>query len=233
MAVRPPRLLALCVMAATPSAHAGQPLVTDDAAVVAPKTCQLETWAHWVHDAREYWAQPACNFTGNLELAIGGARTYPDTGESSSIVQLQAKTVLFPRGDGTLSFGAVVGGARDTGVPHGHSPFQSYNARALMSWYPRSDLEIDLNLGAANVYGSGTFALAGAALQYGVTEKMQLLAEVFRDEPGPAKYQVGARYVVVPDRFEAYASYGKPFGGSASPWSVIIGIRIQTPPVFP
>src|SRR6185295_18596529 len=108
-----------------------------------------------------------------LELAVGGARTHPDTGESSSIVQLQAKTVLFPRGDGALSFGAVVGGARDAGAPHGRSAFQSYEARALLSWYPRSDLEIDLNLGAANVYGSGTFALAGAALQYAATANMQ------------------------------------------------------------
>ena len=150
IAVRAPRLLALCIIAAAPSAHAAQPLVTDDAAVVAPKTCQLETWARWVHDAREYWAQPACNFTGNLELAVGGARAHPDTGEPSSIVQLQAKTVLFPRNDGTLSFGAAVGGARDTGAPHGRSAFQAYYARALISWYPHSDLEIDLNLGAAN-----------------------------------------------------------------------------------
>ena len=233
MAVRPLRLLASCVMAAAPSAHAGQPLVTDDAAVVAPKTCQLETWAHRVHDAREYWAQPACNFTGNLELAVGGARTHPDAGESSGIVALQAKTVLFPRNDGNLSFGAVVGSARDTGAPHGRSAFQAYNARALISWYPRSDLEIDLNLGAANIYGSGTFAVAGAAVQYGVTENLQLLAEVFRDEPGPGEYQVGARYAVIPDRFEAYASYGKPFTGSAGQWSVIVGIRIQTSPLFP
>ena len=233
MAVRAPKLLALCMIAAGPSAHAGQPLVTDDAAVVAPKTCQLETWAHWLRDAREYWAQPACNFTGNLELAVGGARTHPDPGESSSIVQLQAKTVLFPRNDDTLSFGVAMGGARDTGAPHGSSAFQAYNARLLASWYPRDDLEIDLNLGAANVYGSGTFAVAGAAVQYAIIANVQLLAEVFRDEPGRGKYQAGARYIVIPDRFEMYASYGKPLGGSSGQWSAIVGIRLQTAQLLP
>src|SRR5438874_961763 len=114
---------------------------------------------------------------------------------------------------------AAMGGARDNASPHGRSAFQAYNARLLASWYPRGDLEIDLNLGAANVYGSGTFALAGAAVQYAIIEKVQLLAEVFRDEPGRAKYQVGARYIVIPGRFETYASYGKPFGGSSGQWS--------------
>src|SRR5437762_3423990 len=47
-AVRASRSLVLFMIAAATSAHAGQPLVTDDAAVVAPKTCQLETWTHWV-----------------------------------------------------------------------------------------------------------------------------------------------------------------------------------------
>ena len=121
----------------------------------------------------------------------------------------------------------------DTGAPHGSSAFQLYYARALASWYPRSDLEIDLNLGAANAYGSGTFALAGAAIQYAVTGNVQLLAEAFRDESGSPKYQVGARYVLVPNRLEAYASYGNRFYGSSDRWSAILGIRVQTAAFLP
>jgi hypothetical protein len=103
----------------------------------------------------------------------------------------------------------------------------------LASWYPRDDLEIDLNLGAANAYGMGTFGIAGAAVQYSITSNVQLLSEVFRDEPGRAKFQVGARYHVVPDRFEAYASYGNRFAGSSDQWFVIAGIRLQTPAFLP
>jgi hypothetical protein len=140
---------------------------------------------------------------------------------------------LFATNDGVWSFGAVGGGMRDTGAPHGGSAFQTWYAKALASWYPRGDLEIDLNLGAANAYGSGTFALAGAAIQYAVVPNLQLLAEVFRDEPGPTKYQVGARWVVVPNRFEAYASYGNLLRGSSDRWTAIIGIRLQTPELLP
>ena len=230
---RPAGLVAWTLLLAAASVEAGQPLVTDDAAVVAPKTCQLEAWTRSAHDGRVYGAQPACNMTGNLELTVGGARARPDAGESLSIVQLQAKTVLSPLGEGAWSFGMVAGGARDTGAPHGSSAFQLYYAKALASWYPRSDLEIDLNLGAANAYGSGTFALAGAAIQYTIISNVQLLAEAFHDEPRSTRYQVGARYIIVPDRFEAYASYGNRFNGPSDQWSAIIGIRVQTAAFLP
>lgn len=226
-------LLTLLLLSMASSSKAGQPLVTDDAAVVAPKSCQLEAWTRSAHDAREYWAQPACNFTGDLELAVGGARARPDAGENSGLVQFQAKTVLLSLAERGWSFGLSAGGGRDTAAPHGRSAFQLYYARALASWYPRSDLEIDLNLGAANAYGTGTFALAGAAIQYAVTSNVQLLAEAFRDEPASPKYQVGARYVIVPNRLEAYASYGNRFNGSSDQWSAILGIRVQTAAFLP
>lgn len=115
----------------------------------------------------------------------------------------------------------------------GATAFQAYYAKALASWYPRTDLEVDINLGAANVYGSGTFALAGAAVQYMAINNLQLLAEVFRDEPGSGKYQVGMRWIVIPNRFEAYASYGNRFIGSSDQWSATIGVRVQTAPFLP
>jgi hypothetical protein len=221
------RLLAVSLIATAPSVEAGQPLVTDDAAILAPGTCQLEAWSHSMHDGREVWAQPACNVTGNLELSVGAARAHRDAGEPANIVQLQAKSLLSARAGDAWSFGTVAGGARDTGAPRGASPFQTYYAKVLASWHSGTDLQIDINLGAANVYGSGTFAVAGAALQYAVVTNVQLLAEAFRDEPGRAKYQVGLRYILIPDRFETYASYGNRFSGSFDQRSVIIGIRVQ------
>src|SRR5438046_5293765 len=77
IANRSAHLLTMSVVAIS-SAEAAQPLVTDDAAVLAPKTCQLEAWARSAHDSREYWAQRAWNFTGNLELTIGSGASRPD-----------------------------------------------------------------------------------------------------------------------------------------------------------
>ncbi len=219
-------------MAAAIPIHAGQPLVTDEAAVVAPKTCQLEEWSLLAHAGREYWAQPACNFTGNVELSVGAALARPDGEESSSIVQLQAKTAT-QRTDGEWTFGMAAGAGRDTAAPHGSSAFQLYYAKALASWYPRGDLEIDLNLGVANAYGLGTTSLAGAAVQYQVAADLRLLAEIFHDEARSGRYQVGIRYIVIPNRFEAYVSYGNRINGPSSAWASIVGIRLQTPVFLP
>jgi hypothetical protein len=228
---RSARLLTMFV-AATSCAEAAQPLVTDDAAVLAPKTCQLEAWVRSAHDGDEYWALPACNLTDNLELTAGAGRARPDAAKPSTILQLQAKTVLFPRVDGASSFGMLIAAGRDIEAPHGRSAFQFYAAKGLASWYPRSDLEVDLNLGAANVFGAGTFAVAGGAIQYAVITNLQLLAEVFRGEPGNGKYQIGARYIIVPNRVEAYASYANRFNGS-SERSMVIGVRVQTATFLP
>ena len=91
---------------------------------------------------------------------------------------------------------------------------------------------MDFDLGAANGYGTGVFALASAAIQYAVVSNVQLMAEAFRDEPGRAKYQVGVRWTVVPDRLDAYVSYGNRFGNASSQWT-IVGIRLQSPRLLP
>ena len=59
-------------------------------AVVA-QDLSLEAWTRSTSDGHGYWAQPACNFAGDLELSVGGARAHPDESEPVSIVQLQAK----------------------------------------------------------------------------------------------------------------------------------------------
>jgi len=224
-----PAIAALLLAAAACRAHAGQPLVTDDAAIVAAGTCQLEAWTRPAGDGRSDWMQPACNFTGNLELSVAGARAHPDAAAASSLVNLQGKTVLSPRDGGAWSFGVVGGAARDTGAPHGGSAYQAYYGKALASWYPRDTVEVDLNLGAANVYGTGTYALASAAVQYAIVPNLQLLGEVFRDAPGPGKFQVGVRYAIIADRFEAYASCGNLFRATSDGRFAIIGIRLQSP----
>src|SRR5258706_14676474 len=50
------------------TAQGGQPLVTDNVALVDAKTCQLEVWVRSFHNGRELWALPACNPLGGLEL---------------------------------------------------------------------------------------------------------------------------------------------------------------------
>ena len=226
------RAAALAIVKAA-CVDAGQPLVTDDAAIVADKTCQLEAWMRPGHGARSYWMQPACNFSGNAELSAGAARVEPDGDAASHLVYMQIKTVPLPRTETGWSFGAAAGAVRDTGAPHGGSAFQTYYGKALASWYPRDDLELDFNLGAANQYGTGTFALAGVAVQFAAVDRLQLLGEVYRDEPGTAKYQGGLRWIAVPNRLEAFVSYGNRFTRAADAWTVTAGVRLQSPAFLP
>jgi hypothetical protein len=231
------RLAAIvAALAATcgPVAWAGAPLVTDDAAVLEAKTCQLESWIEFARGARAYWAVPACNFTGNLELAVGGAGVNPDGTPSSHQLALQAKAVFAQGDNDRWSMGAVGGVVRDSGPVESDASSRAYYAKALLSLRPSDALEVDLNLGASNDFGAGATIAAGVALQYEIVPRATLLAEIFRDERGPGKFQVGARYGFDAAPIEAYVSYGNRLGSaSADAWWVIAGIRVYTKPFLP
>ncbi len=218
----------------SPVAQAGAPLVTDDAAIIEAKSCQLESSIDAAHGARAYSLLPACNFTGHLELTLGLAGVNPDGEPSSHLYLIQAKTVFAQGDDGFWSVGAVGGVLRDTGLVQDGASSRSYYAKALLSLYPSDALEVDLNLGASSVFGAGATVVAGVAVQYEVLPRATLLAEVFRDERGPGKYQLGASYAFIPSRFEAYVSYGNRLGNSASDsWWTTVGLRINTAPFLP
>ena len=69
------------------------PMVVDDASIVDPGTCQLETWLAFESHRREAWFLPACNVGGNLELTFG-ARDAHQTGATGLAWEAQAKTVF-------------------------------------------------------------------------------------------------------------------------------------------
>ena len=55
--------LGVAALAMPFAAQAARPLVTDDARIVDPKACQLETWTRFNRGSTEHWVQPACIFT--------------------------------------------------------------------------------------------------------------------------------------------------------------------------
>jgi hypothetical protein len=225
--------IATCLIACAQGAHAGAPLVTDDASVIEEKSCQFEAWVNGARGARDYWAAPACNFFGNIELSLGIGGINPADEPSSQQFVLQAKTV-FAGTEGVWSVGAVGGIGHDNGPTAEGASSTAYYAKALFSYFPAEALEIDLNLGASNDFGAGTIVAAGAALHYEFLPRTTAFAEVFRNEKGPGKYQFGLRYAIVPERFEAYASYGNRLGSaSGDSWWTVVGIRINTAPFLP
>ena len=215
-------------------ARAGAPLVTDDASIIESKSCQFETWANGTQGARNYWIVPACNFGGGVELSLGLADVNPQGEPGSYQTVLQAKTVFTKAADGAWSIGAVAGVGHDSGPPAAGASSTAYYAKGLLSLYLNDELEVDLNLGTSNDFGAGAIVAAGAAIQYQPLPRTTLLAEIFRDEKGAGKYQVGLRYAIVPDRFEAFASYGNRLGNPIeASWWATLGIKINTAAFLP
>jgi hypothetical protein len=231
--MRKKTFIATCFIACAHNAQAGAPLVTDDASVIEEKSCQFEAWINSARSARDYWAAPACNFIGNIELSLGFGGINPADEPSSQQYVVQAKTV-FAGKEGVWSVGAVGGIGRDNGPTAEGASSKAYYAKALFSYFHDEALELDLNLGASNDFGAGTILAAGAALHYEFLPKTTAFAEVFRNERGPGKYQLGLRYALVPERFEVYASYGNRLGSAISDsWWAIAGVRINTAPLMP
>ena len=54
-----------------------------------------------------------------------------------------------------------------------------------------------------------------------------------RDIAKRSKFNVGVRSIVVPNRYEVYASYGNRFGRSSNAGFVVAGFRLQTPEFLP
>ena len=101
------------------AAWAARPLITDDARVVDLQACQVESWVKKNRDSTEYWALPACNVTGNLELTFGGARTRNANagGLYASDVQVQGKTLFKPLATNGWGLGLVAGTVRHPQLP--------------------------------------------------------------------------------------------------------------------
>jgi hypothetical protein len=95
------------------AAHAARPLVTDDARVVDPQSCQVETFYKHQHrfEENEFWVLPACNPFGGVELALGANWIDSSAGDSRTTV-VQAKTLLLPLETNGVGFALSAGVAR-------------------------------------------------------------------------------------------------------------------------
>jgi hypothetical protein len=242
---------ALAVGAAVPgAAHAARPMITDDARIVDPGACQLETWFRFNRDSNEYWALPGCNPTGNLELTVGGAylpADEPYTGRATTL-QLQGKTlfrVMQPNGWGT---GLVVGGV----VRPEEAALQvpQFYAYLPTSFSFRDDrIVVHTNAGAArlsrepfegvsvvNAAGQRVKPTPGWAFTWGVgveaavTDRAYLIAETFGDNRDRPYFQGGMRVWLVPNRVQVDATLGSQAGDWGSARWFSLGLRLISPP---
>ena len=217
--------------------YAARPLIVDDARIVDGKACQVESWARKNTGSYEFWALPACNFTGNFELTAGSAViTDSDTAKNPNLL-FQGKTLfkhMEINGWGTgLAVGAV------------HNPTINVERNLtgdLYAYIPTSfsflDGRLFINTNIGWLYRraeSGTHhATFGIGSEILVTGRTWLIAETFgQSHGGNPFYHVGLRQWVIQDHVQIDATYGNRFISGIDEQWFTIGLRLISPAFLP
>lgn len=220
-------LLALLLLAGLPSARAARPMVTDDARMVDPQACQLETWRRTGPAGVERWALPACNPGGGLEITLGGARL--GEGPGSSLALLQAKTLFRPLQPDDWGWGLALGVVQRPGAPddvYAYLPFSRS--------FGRDDLLVHANLGLQQEGATHRERLSwGLGLELPLGPRLGGIAEVFDPATGRPLIQLGLRAWLLPGRLQFDATTGGRLGGEAGSRWISLGLRLLTPPFLP
>lgn len=185
------KVVAALLFASPALCHAARPFVTDDARVVDPDHCQLETFykEQRAYSGHEFWFLPACNQLG-VEWTLGGNRV---EGDNNLIVQ--GKKLLKPletNGYGLAMSVASIGG--QFGI-NGIGSFSFFDDRSV----------IHANLAYLEdrpAWGIGLEQLLFAPRVYGIFE-------MFGERGGGSPTQhAGIRFWVIPNRFQIDSTVG-------------------------
>ncbi|MFN7183634.1 MAG: hypothetical protein ACK4MZ_05525 [Thermomonas haemolytica] len=219
-AVRPAGV-ALAWLAAG-AVQAGSPMVVDDAGIVAPGSCQLESWVRQARSGGEAWALPACNLGGDLELTVGGAALSARGARTDGDVLAQAKTMLRPLEGGGWGVALAAGGIRH--LEAGTTDLYAYVPATLS--LAGDALLVHANLGWLREGTSRRDHLSwGVGSEWQLAPRTSLLAETFGQDAGRPSWQAGIRQWLRPERLQLDATCGNRLGGGAGQRWVAIGLR--------
>jgi hypothetical protein len=216
------------------SANAARPLVTDDAKIVDPKSCQLESWLRFNRDGTERWALPGCNFTGNLEWTLGGAVQPFGDGNALTDVVVQGKTVLKPVETNGYGVALAIGMEQHPKAEYRHTPGSVYAYLPVTVSLRDDRFLLHTNVGVSRDRDERqtqmTWGIAGEAA---VTERLTVIAETFGNHRESPWYQAGLRVWCVPGTVQLDATIGSQFGPQRRARFVSVGLRLLSPRLFP
>ncbi|MCL2011676.1 MAG: hypothetical protein FWG75_02655 [Cystobacterineae bacterium] len=226
------------------SARAARPMITDDARTVDAKACQVETWLQNDFGSTEYWALPACNFSGTLELTLGGALNKESAKKTQvANIVLQGKTLFKALEPNGWSVGMAFGYMRRPLIHTSRNLFGNLYAYIPASFaFFEERLVMHLNLGwlyetLAEQRGQHRMSW-GMGSETQLSERSWLIAEIFGQNKGRPFYQVGLRLWLVPEHVQLDATFGDQWGkntlnSTAGERWFSIGLRLLSPPFLP
>lgn len=227
-------LVLLALFQASTAAHAARPMITDDARTVDAKACQLETWVKFNRDSTEFWALPACNFTGNLELTLGGARGEDKGGTRTSDVVLQGKTVFKPLETNGWGWGLGFGNVRHPAINTQNNLIGDLYAYAPLSFSFHDDrFVLHTNLGWLQEKETRHDRMTwGIGSETQIDQRTWLIAEAFGQNQDKSFYQAGLRYWIKPGHVQVDTTYGNRLGSDTQERWLSIGMRLLSGPLL-
>ena len=227
-------LATLFIALLVPAAHAARPMITDDARITDPGACQLETWAHLLRTEKDFWALPACNFSGNFEFTAGGALARHDGTRTSGAFLVQGKTLFRPLTTNDFGIGLAAGYATHTGSGQSGAPYFYIPASLSLA---DDRVVLHLNIGALrerDLHASRATWGVGSELQ--ATERLFVIAETYGQHAdkgaGSPFVQLGLRYWVVPGHVQIDTTWGSRVGELQAERWFSIGLRLLSPRLF-
>ena len=203
-------LLAALAMSALP-AQAARPFVTDDARVVDPQGCQVETFYKRQREfhEHEFWILPACNPWGRLELTLGGnwiGSTQP--GDSRALV-VQGKMLLVPLETNGAGFAFTLGAAQVSPSQSSSVVSPYLNGIASFSFF---DDRVVLHANAGAVRDNqlhvtrGTWGIGAEILL--VAPRFYAIVESYGQRLEKPTLHGGVRIWIVPNRLQVDSTIG-------------------------
>jgi hypothetical protein len=204
-------------------------MTTDDAALVNEKGCEVESWAQRDVSQTEYWMLPACNFGGNLELTLGGARI-AGNGHTQSLVVVQGKTLFRPLSTNGWGIGMAVGSQFD--ADHAADGTVFVNLPLSFSFHDDRVL-LHINAGWLHQRATGAdVATWGVGTEWQWSERSAVALETFRQDAGKPYYQFSIRHQLS-ERLQIDANYGDRFDRSEGGRFFSIGIVLFADNIIP
>jgi len=220
-------LVAVLLLTLIHAAQAARPMYTDDARIVEPGACQLESWVRNNPNSTELWALPGCNFTGNLELTLGGSEVREAAGPRNSAIVAQAKTLFKPLTSNGWSWGAAVGVVSDPAT--GSREVYGYLPMTLSLFDDGTFLHANLGAKREAVTSHKQWTW-GLGVEHQVSTRLGLIGETFSQDPGRPFLQLGTRWWVIADRVQIDATVGNRLGSTHGERWFSIGLRLLSPP---
>lgn len=194
--------LIACVLALPqPLRAAGGAHGVDDAAVETAGDCHLESWfSDLGHGETLLNLSPACTPTALPMLEIGAAIQHVRApGERRWLAGPALKWTLRSGDDGGRAGVALAGAAL---VDTGTGRLDSAALTVPVTLAPSRRMTVNLNIGAGVAHGQDAHLLYGAQIDYGATNAIAVMAEIFGRADEPAGWQTGVRWTFDRDRMD-------------------------------